>query len=55
MGQVGFEAWARVPFLVGFMIQYTSRYKIILAAMTGNSINNLTFGHHGFPKTPVLH
>ena len=43
MGPVGFEASVRVPLLVGFMVHYISRYKIILAAIPGNSNNNLKF------------
>jgi hypothetical protein len=31
VGPVGFEASVRVPLLVGFMVHYTSRYKIILS------------------------
>jgi hypothetical protein len=41
VGPVGFEASVRIPFLVDFMVHYTSSYKIILAAMLGDSINKL--------------
>ena len=43
MGPVEFEASVRVPLLVGFMVHYTGRYKIILAAMLEDSNNNLKF------------
>ena len=31
MGPVGFEASVRVPLLVGFIVHYYNKYKIILA------------------------
>jgi hypothetical protein len=34
---VGFEASVRVPLSVGFMVNYTNTYKIIVAVMPGNS------------------